>query len=70
MLATSKNVLFPRTNHLLTTGADDPSLQHSQIVVAPSFVEFRIPFAVFHVLPNKSVRTKIIQNMLQKPEEH
>ena len=25
-LATSKNVLFPRHNHLLTTGADDPSL--------------------------------------------
>ena len=26
MLAISKNVLFPRHNHLLTTGADDPSL--------------------------------------------
>ena len=26
MLATSKNVLFPGHNHLLTTGADDPSL--------------------------------------------
>ena len=26
MLATSKNVLFPGNNHLLTTGADDPSL--------------------------------------------
>ena len=25
MLATSKNVLFPGPNHLLTTGADDPS---------------------------------------------
>ena len=25
-LATSKNVLFPGPNHLLTTGADDPSL--------------------------------------------
>ena len=24
MLATSKNVLFPGHNHLLTTGADDP----------------------------------------------
>ena len=24
MLATSKNVLFPGPNHLLTTGADDP----------------------------------------------
>ena len=26
MLSNSKNVLFPGQNHLLTTGADDPSL--------------------------------------------
>ena len=26
MLSTSKNVLFPGHNHLLTIGADDPSL--------------------------------------------
>ena len=26
MLATSKNILFPGHNHLLTTGADDPTL--------------------------------------------
>ena len=26
MLATSKNVLFPGHNHLLTTGSDGPSL--------------------------------------------
>ena len=26
MLATSKNVLFPGCNHLLTIGTDDPSL--------------------------------------------
>ena len=26
MLATSKNVLFPGHNHLLTTGTDNPSL--------------------------------------------
>ena len=26
MLATSKNVLFPGHNHLLTTGMDDPTL--------------------------------------------
>ena len=26
MLATSKNVLFPGHNHLLTTDSDDPSL--------------------------------------------
>ena len=26
MLATSENALFPGHNHLLTTGADDPTL--------------------------------------------
>ena len=26
MLSTSENVLFPSHNHLLTTGADDPTL--------------------------------------------
>ena len=26
MLATSKNVIFPGHNHLLTSGTDDPSL--------------------------------------------
>ena len=26
MLATSKNLLFPGRNYLLTTGADDPTL--------------------------------------------
>ena len=26
MLATSKNVILPRHNHLLTTGTDDPEL--------------------------------------------
>ena len=29
MLATSKNLLFPDHNHLLTTGTDDPSLRRS-----------------------------------------
>ena len=29
MLSTSKNVLFPGHIHLLTTGADDPTLWHS-----------------------------------------
>ena len=28
MLATSRNILFPGHNHLLTTGTDDPSLSH------------------------------------------
>ena len=32
MLATSKNVLFPGHNHLLTTGADDPSLSVTQTI--------------------------------------
>ena len=37
MLATSKNVLFPGHNHLLTTGADDPTLKlspdHQQVII-------------------------------------
>ena len=33
MLATSKNVLFPSHNHLLTTGTDDPSLAGIQAIV-------------------------------------
>ena len=32
MLATSKNVLFPGHNHLLTTGTDDPSLAGSRMI--------------------------------------
>ena len=31
MLVTSKNVLFPGHNHLLTTGADDPS--HARAII-------------------------------------
>ena len=33
MLATSKNVLFPGHNHLLTTGADNPSLAGAQVII-------------------------------------
>ena len=33
MLATSKNVLFPGHNHLLTTGADDPSLAGARVII-------------------------------------
>ena len=33
MLATSKNVPFPSDNHLQTTGADDPSLTGSQVII-------------------------------------
>ena len=32
MLSTSKNVLFPGHNHLLTTDADDPSL----LIITPA----------------------------------
>ena len=33
MLATAKNVLFPGHNHLLTTGADDPSLAGAWAII-------------------------------------
>ena len=33
MLATSKNVLFPDHNHLLTTGTDDPSLAGARVII-------------------------------------
>ena len=33
MLATSKNVLFPGHNHLLTTGTDDPSLTGALAII-------------------------------------
>ena len=36
MLATSKNVLFPGYNHLLTTGADDPSLADDWVIIKVS----------------------------------
>ena len=36
MLATSKNVLFPGHNPLLTTGADDPSLAGTQAIIKVS----------------------------------
>ena len=36
MLATSKNVLFPGHNHLLTTGIDDPSLADAQLIIKVS----------------------------------
>ena len=37
MLATSKNVLFPSHNHLLTTGADDDLFYHLVIYLIISF---------------------------------
>ena len=36
MLATSKNVLFPGHNQLLTTGADDPSLAGARAIIKVS----------------------------------
>ena len=33
MLATSENVPFPSPNHLLFTGADDPSLTGAQAII-------------------------------------
>ena len=34
MLATSKNVLFPGHNHLLTTQTDDPSLAGARVIIS------------------------------------
>ena len=36
MPATSKNVLFPGPNHLLTTSADDPSFAGAQAIIKVS----------------------------------
>ena len=36
MLATSKNILFPGHNHLLTTSTDDPSLAGSRALIKVS----------------------------------
>ena len=36
MLATSKYVLFPSPNHLLTTGTDDPSLAGAWVIIKVS----------------------------------
>ena len=33
MLATSKNVLFPGHNHLVTTGTDDPILAGARAII-------------------------------------
>ena len=36
MLATSKTVLFPGHNHLLTTDADDPSPAREKVIIKVS----------------------------------
>ena len=40
MLATSKNVLFPGHNHLLTTGADDSSFASAQVIIKVSGYQY------------------------------
>ena len=41
MLATSKNVLFPGHNYLLTTGTDDPSLAGTWAITKVSGHQYR-----------------------------
>ena len=41
MLATSKNVLFPGHNRLLTTGTDDPSFAGAQAITKVSGHQYR-----------------------------
>ena len=41
MLATSKNVLFPGHNHLLTTGTDDPLLAGAWAIIKVSGHHYR-----------------------------
>ena len=41
MLATSKTVLFPGHSHLLTTGADDPSLAGIRAIIKMSSHQHR-----------------------------
>ena len=48
MLSTSENVLLPGHNHLLTTGADDPSLsvspEHQVKVDSGFFAQWQFSF--------------------------
>ena len=41
ILSTSKNVLFPGHNHLLTTGTDDQSLAGAQAIIEMSGYQHR-----------------------------
>ena len=43
MLSTSKNVLFPGHNHLLTTGADEPSLAGAWAIIKVSNHQLLLP---------------------------
>ena len=42
MIATSKNVLFPGHNHLLTTGTDDSSLAGAQVIIKVPGHQYRL----------------------------
>ena len=41
MLATSKHVLFPGHNHLLTTATDNPSLAGARVIIKVSGHQYR-----------------------------
>ena len=41
MLSTSKNVLSPCHNHLLTTGTDEPSLADAQVIIKMSGCQYQ-----------------------------
>ena len=41
MLVTSKNVLFPGHNHLLTTSTDDPSLAGARAIIKVSAHQYQ-----------------------------
>ena len=41
MLVTSKNVLFPGPNHLLTTSTDDPSLAGARAILKVSGQQYQ-----------------------------
>ena len=42
MLATSKNILFPGHNHLLTIGTDDPSLSGAWVIIKVSGHQYQL----------------------------
>ena len=59
MLATSKNVLFPGHNHLLTTGTDDPvtSLEIGHLLEVASMV---VTWWVVAFLHSEGTRVSVV----------
>ena len=62
MLATSKNVLFPGHNHLLTTSTDDPSLAGAWAIIKVLGHQYRwlvksVEHALSWSLDSKQLRT-------------